>query len=413
MTTKQDEIEQRLGLDRSPHRHWWLLLPVLAVLGAAALWWWMAGEAERSAPRYTTLAAARGDLTVTVTATGTVEPTNLVTISSELSGTVESVSADFNDVVSAGQELARLDTAKLQAQVAVQQASLRAAEARVISAEASLAETMEAYETTRELDRRGVASHTALINAKAAFDRARASLQVANADRQLAEATLKLTQADLEKACICSPINGVVLDRQVDPGQIVASSLNAPTLFTVAEDLTKMELQVYVDEADIGKLRRGNRSTFTVDAYDDRVFPAEIETIRYASETVDGVVSYLATLTLENADMALRPGMTATAEIVVAELRDVLLVPNAALRFAPPQLADTQDEDDDRSGLLGMIMPHRPQEAAKRSLNTLWVLRDGMATETAVETGESDGSVTQITGGDLAEGDMVITDQDE
>ncbi|MDQ2091052.1 efflux RND transporter periplasmic adaptor subunit [Marimonas arenosa] len=413
MANKQGEIERRLGLNRTRRRRIWIWLAALAALAAGAVWYFMAGDADRSGPRYATAAVSRGDITVMVTATGTVEPTNLVTISSELSGTIERVSADFNDIVTAGQELARLDTTKLEALVAVQRAQLRAAEARVVSAEATLAETLRSYENIRKLDERGVATHTELVNAKAAFDRARASLQVANADRQLAESNLALQQADLDKACICSPINGVVLDRQVDPGQIVASSLNAPTLFTVAEDLTKMELQVYVDEADIGQLKQGNRGTFTVDAYDDRVFPAEIESIRYASETVDGVVSYLATLSLENTDLALRPGMTATADIVVAELTDVLRVPNRALRFAPPQTAEGSEEDDNRSGLLGMIMPHRPQEVPKRSLDTVWVLRDGVATEIEVQTGATDGDFTEIIGSDLSEGDAVITDQDD
>jgi len=416
MSEKRDEIERKLGLGRSTHRSWWLWLAAGAIAAAVAGYAYYGQDTERDTPQYVTQKAQRGDITVTVTATGTVEPTNLVSISSELSGTVAEVLVDYNDEVEAGQELARLDTVKLEAQVSVQEANLRAAEARVVSAEATLAETMETYQNTRKLDDRGVATRTDLVGAKAAFDRARANLQVVNADRALAEANLELTRADLDKACICSPIKGVVLDRQVDAGQIVASSLSAPTLFTVAEDLTKMELQVNVDEADIGRLARGNRSTFTVDAYDDRVFPAEIARIRYASETVDGVVTYLATLSLDNADLALRPGMTATAEIVVAEVTDALLVPNAALRFAPSQvltqeMEDGAEEDDNRSGLLGIIMPRRPQDAPKRSLNTLWVLRGAETVEIDVETGDSDGSFTVITGGALEEGDLVIIDQ--
>lgn len=415
MSDKQREVEQKLGLGRTRRSLWWLWLGLAAIAAAVAVFFYFESEAEKSTPQFTVHKVERGDITVKVTATGTVEPTNLVSISSELSGTVEEVLVDYNDEVEAGQELARLDTVKLRAQVSVQEANLRAAEARVVSAEATLAEALETYQNTRRLDERGVVTHTNLTSAKAVFDRARANLQVANADRALAEATLELTRADLEKACICSPIRGVVLDRQVDAGQIVASSLSAPTLFTVAEDLKKMELQVNVDEADIGRLAQGNKATFTVDAYDDRVFPAEIARIRYASETVDGVVTYLATLSLDNADLALRPGMTATAEIIVAEVKDALLVPNVALRFAPSQALrqaqEAEAEDDNRSGLLGIIMPRRPQDTPRRSLNTLWVLRDGTAEEIEVETGDSDGVFTVIAGGALEAGDLVITDQ--
>ena len=387
-------------------------IAVLAVILGATLYWWIsARQGSDASPAYRTEAVLRGDITVAVTATGTVEPTNVVDISSELSGTIAEVLVDFNDSVTRGQELARLDTEKLEAQVRLREASLKASEAQVISASATLSEATENYQAVSKLDARGVTSRQSLIESKAALDRALAQLQVANADRSVAEANLALSRTELDKACICSPIDGVVLDRQVDAGQIVAASLSAPVLFTVAEDLTKMEVQVAVDEADIGQLAPGNMARFTVEAYDERAFEASISRIRFAPQTVDGVVTYSATLSLENPDLALRPGMTATAEIIVAEEKGQLLVPNAALRFAPRVASEGTSRG---GGLLGMVMPSPPggSQSAAASGRTVWMLREGVASEIAVETGASDGRNTIVSGGGLKEGDRVITGQE-
>ena len=343
-----------------------------------------------------------------VTATGTVEPTNLVEISSELSGTLASVEVDFNDTVEVGQTLARLDTGKLMAQVAVYQASLDAAIARVAMAQASLTEAREVYEAGQELDRRGVQSHQTSVAQRAAYVRAEASLQSAIADRSLAEANLDLQQADLEMACICSPIRGVVLDRSADVGQIVAAALSAPVLFTIAEDLREMELRVDIDEADIGRVAVGAAASFTVEAYDDLEFPAAIAEIRFAPQTIAGVVTYKAVLSVDNSEMLLRPGMTATADIRVAAAQDVLTVPNAALRYAPPVGDAGEMFDGPPSG--GPANPFGGRGETGGDAGTVWVLRDGEAREIPVETGLTDGRFTQILAGDLAEGDLVITD---
>lgn len=180
----------------------------------------------------------------------------------------------------------------------------------------------------------------------------------------------------------------------------------------LAEDLRQMELQVDIDEADIGRVAVGNKAKFTVDAYDERRFPAEISEIRFAPETIDGVVTYKTILTIDNAEMLLRPGMTATADIVVAEITRALVVPNAALRYAPPR-APAEDTEEERSGLLGMLIPDRLDDAAGGDNKTLWVLKDGIAQEIAVRAGDSDGLVTEILEGPLAEGDTVITDQSD
>ncbi|WGW06018.1 efflux RND transporter periplasmic adaptor subunit [Tropicibacter oceani] len=408
--TPQD-VAKTLGLTKGARR-----IPrgvgtavVLAGLVALAGWWWTSATAEKPVT-YTTAQAATADLRVTVTATGTVEPTNLVEISSELSGTLARVNVDFNDPVTKGTVLAELDTTKLDAQVAVAKAGLDSAIARVAMATASLEDAREKYETTQSLEERGVSAHQTLVTQKTAFVRAQAELQSAIADRSLAEADLDLHQAELEKGCICSPIDGVVLNRSVDAGQIVAASLSAPVLFTIAEDLTKMELQVYIDEADIGRTKVGNTAEFTVDAYDERIFPAQITEIRFAPETIDGVVSYKAILAIDNADMALRPGMTATADITVAQIEQALTVPNAALRYAPPA---APVEAEERSGLLGMLIPTRPDDAASGDAKTLWLLRDGKPQEIPIRAGQTDGRLTEILQGDLKAGDMVITDQSD
>jgi HlyD family secretion protein len=415
MADKKSEIEATLGVGghRHPIPRWVYYIAAVVVLGAG-LYWWNTEAATRRAVSYQTEAVSRADLRVTVTATGSIEPTNLVEISSELSGTMKKVLVDYNDTVSAGQLLAQLDTTQLEAQLAVQKASHAVAEAQVASAKASLLEAELNYDTIRKLDERGVTTRTNMNAAEAQLARAKADLARATANMDLTKAQLDAQQAELDKACICSPIKGLVLQRNVDEGQIVAAMLSAPILFTIAEDLTKMELQVDVSEADIGRVAPGELATFTVDAYDDQTFPAVISMVRYASETIDGLVTYKAILSIDNAALMLRPGMTATADIIVAEHEDALVVPNAALRFAPPQVVDDSDDNKAKGGgLLGLLIPSRDDANTAGSTRTVWVLRDGVAIEVPVEKGDTDGQMTRILSGDIAEGDRVIVDMSE
>lgn len=415
MTTTSEDISTKIGLNRTRRIPWGGVGAVVLALAAGGYWLYLGGEPAGGTPVYVTEPVSRADIEVTVSAVGTVEPTDLFEISSELSGTIDAVYVDFNDTVAVGTVLARLDSTRLEAERAVQKAALDSAIAQVATADASLNEARATYERGLELKARGVESQTTFIAQEAAYIRAQAELQAARAARALAEANLAVIDVDLDKACICSPVDGIVLDRAVDPGQIVAASLSAPTLFTLAEDLTRMELQVDVDEADIGLVEVGQSATFTVDAHDQRSFPAEIFQIRYASETVDGVVSYKALLSVDNTDLSLRPGMTAAADITVAAIDDALVVPNAALRYAPAATQSTPPRESNGTGLVGMIMPGRPggnerPAAATGDTGTVYVLRDGAAVAVPVETGESDGRVTEIVSGALAEGDRVITD---
>jgi len=412
MAERDEKVAETLGLDRAGRpRFNWLAYSIVAVIVAVGAWYWLTrADAERGV-EFVTAEATVGGFVVTVDATGTVEPTNLVEISSELSGTLDEVNVDFNDTVEVGTVLATLDTTQLEAQLAVSKAQLDAAEARIAMVQAGLDDATQKFEAARSLEARGITPRQAFFTQEAAYNRARAELESALADKALSEANLDLQQAILDKACICSPIHGIVLDRAADPGQIVASSLSAPILFTVAEDLSQMELQVDIDEADIGRIAVDNEGTFTVDAYNERRFPATVTEVRFAPQTVEGVVTYKAILTVDNSELLLRPGMTATAEIAVAEVDDALIVPNAALRYAPPRDPGETQTDDDRSGLLGMLVPDRPEERAEGDVRTVWVMRDGQPEEVPVVTGDSDGSVTEVVDGALRSGDLVITDR--
>ncbi len=413
MTERTQDLSTLIARDGAGRRVWrWITAAVvLALLAAGGGWWWLARSTGTSVS-YVTEPATRGALTVTVVATGTVQPTRQVEVSSELSGTLIAVEADYNDRVEAGAVLARLDDTKLRAQVTNAEGALIAARARVDQAQAALDQAQSNYEARGALDRLGTTSRLDFLGYEATYKSARAALEIARADVTLAEAALSSVRSDLEKTAIRSPVKGVVLDRTADAGKIVASSLNAPTLFVIAEDLAEMELRVDVDEADIGKVTVGNPARFTVEAYPGRGFDATITEVRYAPETTEGVVTYKAILAVDNTDLSLRPGMTATATIRVAEVADALQVPNAALRYAPPQAADDRGGG---SGLLGLIMPRRPGSngAGTASGRAVWVLRDGTPEEEAVETGQSDGKRTVILSGGLVEGDEVITDRIE
>jgi len=396
-----------------------LVLAAVGVLGVLVIVWMRPGRGDDARAVYETEPAEKGALVVTVSATGTLQPTNKVDVGSELSGILESVSADFNDHVSKGQVLAKLDVSKLSAAVVQSQAQLDVNKSLRRENEATVAETaaeLERLAAVRKASGGRMPSQHDMDVAKAALERARASVDNASAQIELAAAKLDVDRTNLAKAEIRAPIDGIVLSRKVEPGQTIAASLQTPVLFTLAEDLTQMELEVDVDEADVGQVRDGMSATFTVDAYADRKFPARITQLRYACETVDNVVTYKAVLVVSNPDLALRPGMTATADIVVSTVDDALLVPNAALRFVPPRV---EEEKDDRS-LLQKLMPFMRRRTAEKNLSpekskeggqrTLYVLEEGRIREVTVTIGASDGSHTQVLAGAIEPGTQVIVD---
>jgi HlyD family secretion protein len=411
---RAEDIDVLLGLGASSALARWKKPVIMGGLVAAGLivallvYWGRSVDATG----YVTAPVILGDLEVVVTATGSVQPTNQVDVSSELSGIVRRVLVDYNSPVEMGQVLAELDTDKLEATVESARATLKVAKARVNEAEATVLETQRIYERRQSLTAREISPVQELDVARAARERAVASLASARAEVEVAEADLRLKETDLAKACICSPINGVVLKRNIDPGQTVASTLQAPVLFSIAEDLAQMEVQVDVDEADVGKVEEGQTATFSVDAYPDRRFPASIRELRFASETVQGVVTYKAVLTVDNSELLLRPGMTATAEIIVEEVQDALLVPNAALRFSPA----TDTSADESGGFLDALLPGPPQFRAPSapeetgSTRQVWVMRDGAPAAVAIVTGATDGNRSEIREGAIEEGEAAIID---
>ncbi len=396
----------------------WLLLggAVAALLLGIALF---SGGGKATTGDYITEEAALGNLLVTASASGTLQPTKSVDVGSELSGTLTKVLVQENDRVTKGQLLAELDTAKLKDTVAKSRAAVTSAEAAVAQKRATVAEAKASLSRMRqvaELSGGKVPAKTELETAEATLQRAVADEASARADVTQAKATLKTDETNLGKAIIRSPVNGVVLTRKVEPGQTVAAQMTTPVLFVLAEDLSKMELQVKVDEADVGNVKNGQHASFTVSAWPGRKFPASIQRVGLGSTTTDNVVTYKTILQVNNDDLALRPGMTATASIVTAERTDVLLVPNAALRFTPP----TTNGAPNRS-LVSRLVPMPPSNATKRPAATaekgdearVWVLGEQGPQAVAVKTGVSNGRQSEILGGDLKAGMAVITDFQE
>lgn len=418
-TAALEKLLSTQAAGKSGRRKRWLIGGVVLVVLAAALLL-LSGKEKKAATQYKTEAVTVDTLVVKVAATGNLQPTNQVDVGSELSGIIDKVFVDDNDTVTKGQELARLDPAKLKDAAVKSRANLEVAEAQVLQAQATVAEaqaTLTRYREVARLSGGKVPSQSEIDNAEASLKRAEAENAIASAGVTQAKANLQSTETDLSKASIRSPINGVVLSREVEQGQTVAASYQAPVLFTLAEDLAKMELQVDVDEADVGQVQAGQHATFSVDAWPGRQYTAVITRVGYGSQETDGVISYPAVLEVNNDDLSLRPGMTGTAEITTVTHEDALLVPNAALRFSPPVSPAAPEKSS--GGVVGALLPHRPHRSQPVRVKThtnqgqVWVLRDGQPEPVDVETGASDGRMTEIVGGALEAGVAVITESVE
>lgn len=410
--SQTEDLKAILASSGRPKRRWGvrlLGLALLAGLGYGAYLWSSGGTTIA----YTTSELKPGDLTVIVTATGSVEPTVQVDVSSEQSGTVREVLVDYNSEVKKGDVLARLDTDKLSADLKAKEAALASARASVSKARADEESAKAKLDRLTALVSSRVSTQQDLDTAEFTYQAASAARESAEADVISAEAALEQAKLSLSKATIVSPIDGIVLSRDVDTGATVAASLEAPTLFTLAGDLRQMELQVSIDEADVGHVAVGQDATFTVDAFPDQRFPAKITSIRYAAETVSDVVTYKGILSVANDDLLLRQGMTATADIVVEKVSGALLIPNAALRYSPP--TTTTQTEGGGSGIFSLFRPPRQAPASAPeptgSERTIWLLRDGQPIATNIEIGASDGQNTVVVKGDVKEGDRVITDQ--
>ena len=390
------EILERLGLPSPKPRRRWLIAIIAAVVLA-----FVPGTAiyiaRSTAPTsYVTTPVARGPLVVRVSATGTLQPEHQVDIGAEISGRLDRVAVDYNDRVTKGQVLAVINTDQIRAQLAQAQAALNAAKAAVSTSEATVNETREKRDRAQGLFARSIVSAQDLQTAEADYARAVASVAKAKADVENAGAQVQLHETQLNKAEVRSPIDGIVLDLKVQQGQTVASSFQTPVLFTVASDLSRMELEVDIDEADIGQVREGQTATFSVDAFPQRRFDAKLTSLRNAPKTTNGVVTYQGVLEVDNSAGLLRPGLTATVDILVAETADSLLVPNGALRFTPPA--------GDAS------VPPLVTSNNGELVGRVWVLENSKPSPRDLRIGRNDGRNTQVLSGDLMPSDAVIVD---
>ena len=405
-----------------PLRKWLAAIPILALAGCG-FWYYQHTEKEETGPIYNTQVITRGDLSLIVTASGNLAPTNQVTVGSELSGTVAEVYVDANDTVKKGQSIAQLDTAKLTQLTVRSQAVLLASKARVSLANATVSESTASLVRLQELHRLSegrTPSKADMETAAAAVERAKAEFENANATVAQSEADLKSIERDLSKTIIRSPVDGIVLTRSIEVGQTVAASFTAPILFLIAEDLRKMDLVVAVAEADIGRLANEQPATFKVDAWPTRTYTAVVKRVSFGSVVTNNVVTYNAELSVTNDDLSLRPGMTAITDISVAQNENALLVPNEALRFDPAvtealgKLPVTQSKTlmqslsstASRRGWRDGTSTPMPLDRGEGS--RIWTLKDGKPVEIRVETGITDGRFTVITGEGLAEGVPVI-----
>lgn len=378
----------------SPTRRRWRVAALVAAASIVGGGTWIAIASKKSdSPVYLTAPVERGDIVVTVTATGVLHPVTQVDVGSEVSGVIRTVEVDFNDRVARGQVLARLDTDQLQARVAQGNASLESAQAARRQAAATVHETDLNFHRCEHLARTSMCSQQDLDQLQATWLRAQAAESIALAQVSQAKANLQADQTALGKAVIVSPIDGIVLSRLVEPGQTVAATFQTPLLFTLAEDLSQMQLKVDVDEADIGRVREGQAATFTVDAYPNTRFDARVASVRFAPKTVQGVVTFEAVLDFDNSALLLRPGMTATADIVTKTLTGVTRIPNAALRFKPTGLSPALLSDDP-------------------SARTVWLLAEGDTTPTSaqVRIGDSDSHNTELVDASLQSGTRLVID---
>lgn len=435
MATDTKDLNDFLG---TPPRPWWRRYLKWIAVGIGVLVLLLVVRAfviGGAKTEYATADVRRGNLTVTVSATGKLAPTNQVQVGSELSGLVDTVLVDVNDRVTKGQTLAILDTERLDDTITQSQAQLAANQAAVAQQQATLAEAQAQLSRLQEVFRLSngrVPAKTEMDSARAAVARGVANVRAAQANVAASRAALSSNVTQRARAVIKSPVNGVVLARQIDAGQTVAASFNTPTLFVIAEDLSTMELQVSIDEADVGSVKQGQSARFTVDAFPGKTFPATITRVDLgsnlsatassssstASTTANQVVSYAATLSVANADLQLRPGMTATAEITTSARPDVLLVPNSALRFRP---GGDQQASSKQGGIAGALAPPRRRRSdgadksatmARGAQQTVYVVgADGEPQPVTITTGDSNGTMTEVIGGELKPGMKVITGQ--
>ena len=357
-----------------------------AVLGIAA---WMLFKNESDEPKFKTEKIMRGHIIETVTASGTVNPVTTVLVGTQVSGTVKNIYADFNSPVKKGQLIAQIDPARFEAEVEQARANLLSTKAEAERTEANLIDAERKLERNRKLFSDNLVSKNDMDTSETNYETAKAQVSASKAQVAQAEATLKIAETNLRYTRILSPVEGIVVSRNVDVGQTVAASFQTPTLFTIAQDLTKMQIDTNVDEADIGKVSAGQNVEFNVDAYPDITFKGKVSQVRNAPITIQNVVTYDVVIKVDNPELQLKPGMTANVSIVLSIKKDVLKISNAALRFSP----DVKDKG-------------RAQQKGRG----VWIIENKTPKRIPVGVGISDGNYTELVSGEIREGQEVIVE---
>jgi HlyD family secretion protein len=366
-------------------RLFWLLggLAAFAVIAGVATWWTLE---TRTSVHYITAQVTRGAITRNVTATGTVNPELTIIVGTYVSGVIQDLTCDYNTEVKKGQVCARIDPRPYQTVVDQNKANLAVAKAQLEKDKASLTYAQHAFDRAAKLVQTSAVSQDAYDNAKSAFEQAQAQILFDEATIQQRQASLDAAQVNLDYTNIVSPVDGTVVSRNVTMGQTVAASFQTPTLFLIATDLTRMQVDTNVSESDIGDIKVGDKANFTVDAFPKSIFQGTVSQVRQSPQTVQNVVTYDVVISLDNSDLSLKPGMTAATRVVVDQRDAVMRVPNAALRY--------------RSGLAQNGQPDQAR---------IWILRDGEPVSLAVVAGLDDDNFTEIVSGDVKPGDQVIT----
>ena len=391
------------------------LTAALLLVAVAAFEFWRFGNSAKESS-YVTMPVQRNNITQVVSSTGTLQAVVTVQVGSQVSGTIDKLFADFNTKVKAGQVVVQLNQDKFKASVDQGRANVLAAQSSLAKAKVSVADALRTLERNRELRKRDLTAQSELDAAQTAYDAALAQVEVNKAQVAQAQAALNQTEVDLDNTTIRSPVEGIVISRNVDVGQTVAASLQAPTLFTIANDLSKMEVHTSVDEADVGNIWEGQEVTFTVDAYPARRFTGKVHQVRNAATVVQNVVTYNAVVRIDNKELLLKPGMTANVQFLVSQKEGVLTIPNMAVRFKPPEQKDEAQE------LLRQQQSRAaPRVGARRTSRSgggggggggrrvrIYVLKNLKAQPVEVQLGITDGSKTEVRDGELNENDAVI-----
>lgn len=412
------------------------LWAAIAVILVAGLWFGRGLWKSEPEPEYTTTPVERGEVVAKVTATGTLSALVTVQVGSQVSGRIQELRADFNSQVTKGQLIAKIDPRLFLAEVEQQRANVMAAEANLTRARVQAQDARRQAKRADELAPRGLISQSERDTAQATAEAAEASVVSSQAAVAQTRAALNRAQVNLNYTDIVSPTDGVVISRSVDVGQTVAASLQAPVLFTIAQDLSQMQVNTSVAESDVGKLKGGMKASFTVDAYPGERFRGEVRQVRDAATTTQNVVTYDAVLDVKNEELKLKPGMTANVTFVYARSEDVLKVPNAALRFRMPGQdkkgnGGQKKAEEQKAAPQGQAQGQRPAQAEgagggngegrgerrrrqrgddSSGPRTVYALREGKAVPVEIKTGISDGSYTEVVEGALQEGDELITD---